>query len=183
MCKHTILYAALWFISNSVTPHFPTLVEKCLRIFCSNFNYSPAHTKKNRPRVDSFHLLPNFGRKIETLSFSSINLSIDDAFQLRFDALLVLTFKLSHKKRCSYLRCCDRDREFGSVVPFKCKLLNVPRRRKEILMLSKRYTIHVKSFGRDIHPNSGSELVILDSAVWPIWRLQLANDLDVRSNC
>lgn len=60
---------------GSVTPHFPTLVEKRLRISFVQI-ILPAHTK-NRPRVDSFHLLPNFGRKIETLAFSSIIKHLD----------------------------------------------------------------------------------------------------------
>lgn len=46
-------------------------------------------------------------------------------FHFRFDALLVLTLR-EHKKCSSYLKLCEREREFGSAVPFKCKLLNVP---------------------------------------------------------
>lgn len=57
--------------------------------------------------------------------------------QFLFDGfvLLVLTFKLSHKNCCSYLRCCDRERELGSVVPFKCKLLKFPVKRKIFIYL------------------------------------------------
>lgn len=109
--------------------------------------------------------------------------------QVRFDALLVLTFKLSHKKRCSYFRCCDREREFGSVVPFKCKLLNVPKKSKGKIV---KYKLDF-FFGRkiqsycvnqeDIYRNFDFELAELDSEVSPIWHLRQANGHASQSNC
>lgn len=113
MHAHNQLPSGLFYF-QSHNAHFIVITKKRIRILFRIQILSTLKKKKNR-----------FQNKIETLAilfFVKEKLHV----QFRLDALLVLTFMLSHKKRCSYFRCCDREREFGSVVPFKCRLLNVP---------------------------------------------------------
>lgn len=133
---HLIMLPYRSFLSNSVTHtrhNFSNSIKKkpslCISfqiLFCPQLK---KENKTNRPRVFTFFLLLNFSEKLKPqqfllIFFVSISFSFFQMphFQFRLSTLLVLidvTFRLSHKKCCSYFKCCDREREFGSVVPFK----------------------------------------------------------------
>lgn len=104
--------------------------------------------------------------------------------QISFDASMMVTHYYCWHLCCSYLRCCEREREFGSVVPFKCKLLNVPERRNEITNGLGISVKHGNGFNKVIwYLNSDLDPVELDSMGLPVLHLQPANGHGVLPNC